>query len=101
MGHIILAQNRRVLGESQVTLDETLHAIVGKICPFDGQCHRKAIIYQGTVKAQNMQNYVGLCETKFKTRLNNHKQSFKNRRLQNVTELSKYIWLCKHKGKNF
>jgi len=32
-----------------------------------------------------------LCETEFKTRWYNHKQTFKNRRLSNATELSKYI----------
>ena len=105
MGQIISAHKKRVLGESQVTPNEAPPCNCRKKmdCPLDGQCRRKATIYQPSVKAQdmNMRNYVGLCETEFKTRRNNHEQSFKNRKLENATELSKYIWLCKDKGKNF
>ena len=28
----------------------------------------------------------------YKTRWNNHKQSFKNKKLENATDLSKHIW---------
>ena len=71
MGNIISAHNKRVIGESQVTPDEALPCNFRKKmdCPLDGLCRRKAIIYQASVKAQdmNMRSYVGLCKTEFKT----------------------------------
>jgi len=41
---------------------------------------------------------IGLCETEFKSRRYNHNQSFKNRKLINATELSKFIWKCKDRN---
>ena len=43
--------------------------------------------------------YLGLAETTFKERHNNHKKSFKNVHYKNNTELSKYIWLLTENGK--
>ena len=36
--------------------------------------------------------YLGLEETPFKDRYNNHKSSFRNENQKNSTELSKYVW---------
>ena len=36
--------------------------------------------------------YIGLCDTPFKERYNNHKRDFRNKRYEKSTELSKYIW---------
>ena len=44
------------------------------------------------------QHYFGCCETKFKTRFYNHRQSFNHRDKANATELSKTIWKYKDKG---
>ena len=43
-------------------------------------------------------HYYGCCETQFKARFNNHKQSFKFRRKSNATELSKAYWKAKDAG---
>ena len=66
-------------------------------CPLDGTCLQKAVVYQAEVSAEGKptETYIGVTETEFKTRYNNHKQSFVKERLKNATELSKYIWRLK------
>ena len=43
-------------------------------------------------------HYFGCSETEFKTRFNNHKQSFKHQNKSNHTELSKSYWKNKEAG---
>ena len=45
--------------------------------------------------------YLGVCETSFKTRYNNHKSSFKNKSKASSTELSKYLWELNEQNKQF
>ena len=62
--------------------------------PLDGKCLSLNIVYSAEVLIGNNQHgdkYFGICETEFKTRLGNHKNSFKNRQKEKDTELSKYI----------
>ena len=47
--------------------------------------------------SQHGNKYFGICETEFKTRLSNHKNSFKNRQKEKDTKLSKYAWNVKSK----
>ena len=56
-----------------------------------GKCLNKNIIYNAIVTNNNeVNNYIGLCSTNFKSRLSVHKQSFKNPTI-NQTSLSKHI----------
>ena len=51
-------------------------------CPLDGKCLSSNIVYWAEVLIDNNQHgdkYFGIYETEFKTRLGNHKNSFKNR----------------------
>ena len=43
--------------------------------------------------------YLGLTDTTFKERFNNHTKSFRNEFYRTNTELSKYIWLLKDNEK--
>ena len=62
-------------------------------CPLNGNCLAKEIVYEATLEtSQKEYKYIGLTEASFKTRYANHKQSFKNKSLQNATELSKLVW---------
>ena len=73
------------------------------VCSTIYMCLSKGIIYQATVTVDQgeKETYVGLTDTPFKTRLVNHKQSFKKESLKNQTELTKHIWELKNKGKTF
>lgn len=51
---------------------------------------------QATVTTeQGSECYVGLTETDYKSRIVNHKQSFRNEANSNQTELSKHVWQLK------
>ena len=63
--------------------------------PLDGKCLSSNIVYSAEVLIDNNEQgdiYFGISETEFKTRLSNHKKSFKNQIYETDTELSKYIW---------
>ena len=67
-------------------------------CPLEGNCKIQNIVYQAEVTTpQSKETYVGLCDTMFKERFNNHKCSFRNERYKNSTELSKYVWNLKQR----
>lgn len=71
-------------------------------CPLNGRCLNKNVVYQATVETENdKKTYVGIAETTFKTRYNNHLSSFRNEGNKNATELSKYIWSVKERKKKF
>ena len=69
-------------------------------CPLEGKCCKSSIVYKACLLSGNAaNNYYGCCETEFKTRFNNHKQSFKFQRKSNATEFSKAFWQAKDAGK--
>ena len=71
-------------------------------CPLQGKCRSTNTIYKATVSTDNSsESYIGATENEFKTRLANHKQSFKKETLRNATELSKHIWNLKDKNINY
>jgi hypothetical protein len=68
-------------------------------CPLNGHCLEKGVVYLATVKTDHStETYVGLTETDFKSRFNNHKSSFNHASRSNSTELSKYTRTLKNTG---
>ena len=62
----------------------------------NGNCRIKSVIYKAVVTAENNTSvYYGASEGEFKTRFNNHTKSFRHRKYENETELSKHIWSLK------
>ena len=71
-------------------------------CPLQGNCLVKSIIYKATVKTEGQEMfYLGCCEGEFKSRFNNHSQSFKKKAHMNDTRLSNYIWKLKQRKEVF
>ena len=59
-------------------------------------------MYQAEVKSQGSSKaYVGVTSTSFKTRYNNHKNSFNDRSKRYSTELSKHVWDLKDSDKEY
>ena len=58
------------------------------------RCKDSGLIYQTEVTAlgKEQESYVGLCNTTFKLRYANHKQSFTKIGKRNAPTLSKYVW---------
>ena len=100
MAKIIKNHNTRILN-SKTDSSEELPCNCRKPneCPLQGKCRTKSIIYKATVTTtcDPPQHYIGCCETEFKTRYNNHRSSFNNKKKVNATELSKLIWNIKDK----
>ena len=71
-------------------------------CPLNGDCEEKCLVYKATVRTENDSHiYYGQCEGEFKARYNNHTKSFRNRKYENETELSKHVWMLKDSNKNY
>ena len=71
-------------------------------CPLDNKCLTSQLIYQADITnnlGDEYKYYLGLAETTFKERYNNHKSPFKNKNNKNSTELSKYVWSLRENNK--
>ena len=73
-----------------------------EICPLQGNCLDKGIVYQATVTAEDnsTMNYIGSAATTFKDRWYNHRSSFIMREKEFNTALSAYVWSKKDAGLN-
>ena len=70
----------------------------GDDCPLNVNCLTESIIYKASVirlDSNKKETYIGLCETTFKKRFSNCKNSFHSEKNKNRTELSKFIWTLK------
>ena len=73
-----------------------------KTCPLRGKCLSESIVYKATVTHDNENKvYFGLTGGTFKERYRNHTKSIRNKKYENETELSKYIWDLKKQGANY
>ena len=64
--------------------------------PLDGKCLVECIVYEATNSTTNQtKTYFGLAEGSFKSRYNNHTKSFRLRRYEHDTELSKKYLVLK------
>ena len=98
MANIIKSHNQKILNENNEASDKKKCNCRSKnLCPLDGACLTKNIIYEATVTTSsgNAMTYIGMTEHEFKTRYNNHKLSFKDRKHSHATVLSKHIWKLK------
>ena len=59
----------------------------------NGECLTSCTAYEATVTANNEDHlYFGACQGEWKSRYNDHNQSFRDRKYEKKTELSKFIW---------
>ena len=96
---IINNHNKKLLHSHTNYKDLSCNCRNLSVCPLNGKCQVKSIIYKASISAPNSptQHYFGCCETEFKTYFYNHRQSFHHRDKANATELSKTV--CKYKDK--
>ena len=105
MGKVIANHTAKVIKNSQPTQNnqqKLCNCLVKEECPMEGQCLKKEIIYQATVKSEGneTQNYIGLTANTFKKRYSGHLYNFNNED-SNGTTLSAYIWKLKNESKTF
>ena len=97
MGSIISSHNKSILNKSNEP-SFSCNCRVKADCPVENKCLTPNVIYQAEV-TNNMNDekmfYIGLTSNTFKERCTNHKTSFKHKKCEKETELSKYIWKLK------
>ena len=73
-------------------------------CPIERKCLSTSVVYEAKVTTADnneAKRYIGVTGGTFKSRYRNHAKSFSNRKYQNETELSKYIWKLKDAKRTF
>ena len=81
MKNLIKQHNSKVLSEPTSHQEKSCNCRNKNSCPLDGNCQVKNIVYKATVTTE--QNYridYGTAEGEFKTRYNNHTNSFRHRK---------------------
>ena len=93
VANIIKSHNKKILREEK-TNDNGCNCRKKADCTLRGQCLATNVVCQAKVTEPNKDPkiYIGMAETQFKTRFNNHQLSFKQMKHANKTILSKYIW---------
>ena len=95
MANIIKNHNQKILNECDDDENERRCNCRNKeLCPLDGECLTSNVIYEATVTTTSddtKTQYIGMTENNFKTRYNNHKLSFNDRKHSHDAVLSKYI----------
>ena len=102
---LIKRHNTRVCAEEQKTdeQEKTCNCRQPSECPLSGECLASGIVYEATVKSAGSpceMLYIGSTDTTFKACYGNHKASLTHENKANQTELSKYVWKLKNKGKD-
>ena len=98
----IIMHNKAILHQTD-RKTQTVHKLCNctnpNTCPPEGICKEGPIMYKATLTLQNKSIvYYGSCETEFKSRYSNHKQSFKFENKKHVRKLLKAIWNVKDVG---
>ena len=102
MGKLISGHNKAILSKAKQTQQNTCNCRKPKECPLAGKCLIKSVVYKATVTTnQDHKSYIGVSDTEFKSRFNNHKSSFKLDHKKKDTALSKYIWHLKDSNINY
>ena len=101
MSSILTSHNKKILAENEKQYE--CNCRNKDECPLDNKCLTPRVIYEADVINLNTSRkfYIGLSDTPFKERYNNHKRDFRNRRYEKSTELSKYIWSLQESGIEF
>ena len=101
MSSILTSHNKKILAENEKQYE--CNCRNKDECPSDNKCLTPGVIYEADVITLNTSGkfYIGLSDTPFKERYNNHKRDFRNRHYEKSTELSKYIWSLQERGIQF
>ena len=103
MKSIIKCHNKKVLNQNWPCPNERkCNCIRKELCPINRNCQAENIVYETTItcneRTYGEKIYIGIAETTFKKRYNNHKKYFNLSAYQNDTELSKEFWKIKRRN---
>ena len=89
MSSILTSHNKKILAENEKQYE--CNCRNKDECPLENKCLTPRVIYEADVITLNTSRkfYIGLSDTPFKERYNNHKRDFRNKCYEKSTELSK------------
>ena len=88
----IASHNKKILSKKKAD-DRDCNCRKKTECPLSGKCCTKCVIYKAEIEDNGRtKNYIGCTEGEFKTRYNNHKDSFRNSRKKSSTALASLVW---------
>ena len=102
MAAILSRHNKTILASKSTNEHLPCNCRSKAECPLNGDCRRKAIVYKASISTDSNdppKSYYGCCETEFKSRFYNHRQTFKNKQKRYTTELSKAFWEAMDNGR--
>ena len=99
MAQIIKQSNMGTLADPEANIVPPCNCGDPQSCPVPGECLTKNSVYEATVTAENVDHiYFGTSKGPVKTRISDHQSSFKQKKYENKTELSKFVWSLQDKG---
>ena len=103
MKRIIKNHNKSVLSATEHQQDDEVRQCNCRdkaTCPLQGRCLSDCNTYQADVETTdgNIYPYIGISDGPFKHRWYDYMQSFRKRKHENKSELSKLIWKLKDKN---
>ena len=101
MYSVITQHNYKILSTTE-NVDRLCNCRNKENCPLDGKCLQTCIVYKADVITNKDSHiYYGASDGEFKSRYNNHTNSFRHQYHEQDTERSKHIWKLQYKGINF
>ena len=94
--NLIKQHNSKILSKDRDKTQRPCNCRIKESCPLNGKCLHQCMVYKAEVSTNaTYKEYCGPSEGEFKSRYNNHTQSFRNISHINDTELSKCLWTLK------
>ena len=103
MAAILSRHNKTTLASKDINVHPPCNCRRKAECPLNGDCRKNAIVYKASISTDSNdppKSYYGCCETEFKYRFYNHRQTFKNKQKRHTTELSKAFWEAIDNGRD-
>ena len=98
---VIKQHNYKVLSTTK-NIDRLSNCRNKENCPLNGKCSQTCILYKADIITnKNSHIYYGESDGEFKSRYNNHSNSFRHRYHEQDAELSNYIWKLQGNCINF
>ena len=100
--NLIKLHNSKILNKGRYKTQQPCNFRIKESCALNGKCIHQCMVYKAEVSTNTTyKEYYGASEGEFKSRYNNHTQSFRNISHINDTELSKYLWTLKANGTDY
>ena len=97
--NLIKQHNSKILNKGRDKIKRPCNFRIKESCPLNGKCLHQCMVHKADVSTNTTyKKYYGASEGEFKSRYNNHTESFRNVSRINDMELFKYLWTLKANG---